>query len=161
MIWNFCFCMCTSDAQCVQVIPVYKWSFSVCTSDPPAVQNAFMSPNEANDSYDTATMISFHRWLSQSHISFLWIRHVCQWFCCHSTGMQQWSAVFAVSGAQASLATSVPKTLAFAAFGCGSIDIPAIPARPRIVFMAFPPLYIGSLTAIFRALTCISSYIKI
>lgn len=82
------------------------------------VQNAFMSPNEANDSYDTATMISFHRWLSQSHISFLWIRHVCQWFCCHSTGMQQWSAVFAVSGTQASLATSVPKTLAFANSRC-------------------------------------------
>ena len=28
--------MCTSEAQCVQVILVYKWSFSVCTSDPPA-----------------------------------------------------------------------------------------------------------------------------
>ena len=33
---NSCFCMCTSEAQCVQVILVYKWSFSVCTSDPPA-----------------------------------------------------------------------------------------------------------------------------
>ena len=85
--------------------------------------------------------------------------------------MQQWSAVFAVSGTQTSLATSiVPKTLAFtnndvknafqAAGANAQLDVhPSqmlkllIPARPRIVFMAFPPLYIGSLTATFRALT--------